>query len=198
LPQTPHPTLYTIGHSTHPTEEFVRLLRMHDITAVCDVRSAPYSRYNPQFNRETLVASLQEASITYVYLGGELGARVQDPACWEAGRVSYAKVAQADFFLAGLERVREGMRGYRVTLMCAEKDPLTCHRMMLVTRNLRGEDIAIRHIRADGSLETNVEAERRLLEAARLPRGTLFQGEAEMVEEAYERVGRKMAGMVKV
>ena len=189
--------MYTIGHSTHPTEEFVRLLRTHDITAVCDVRSAPYSRYNPQFNRETLAASLQEAGITYVYLGGELGARVQDPACWEGGRVSYAKVAQADFFLAGLERVREGMRGYRVTLMCAEKDPLTCHRMMLVTRNLRGEDIAIRHIRADGSLETNAEAERRLLEAARLPRGTLFQDEAEMVEEAYERVGQKMAGVVK-
>ena len=182
-------TLYTIGHSTHPVEEFVGLLRRHDITALGDVRSAPYSRYNPQFNKEVLAASLKQADIAYVYLGSELGARVQDPACWEEGRVSYAKVAQADFFRAGLRRVREGMASYRVTLMCAEKDPITCHRMMLVTRNLRREDLDIQHIRADGSLETNLQAERRLLEAARLPRGTLFQDEAEMVEEAYETRG---------
>lgn len=140
-----------------------------------------------------MATSLKEANITYVYLGRELGARVDDPAYWEAGRVSYAKVAQADFFRAGLERVRDGMRSYRVALMCAEKDPITCHRMMLVTRNQRSEDFDIQHIRADGSLETNEEAERRLVDAAGMARETLFQDEAEMMEAAYARVGKKMA-----
>ena len=118
---------------------------------------------------------------------------MHDPVFHDNGRVSYAKVAQADFFRAGLERVREGMKSYRVVLMCAERDPIICHRFMLVTRNLRGEDFDIVHIRADGLLETNEEAERRLLEAARLPRGTLFDDEAAMIEASYERMGKGMA-----
>jgi len=187
------PALFTIGHSTHPTEDFLALLHQHGITALCDVRSAPYSRYNPQFKKEPLAASLKEADVAYVYLGRELGAHVHDPAFHENGRVSYAKVARADFFRAGLERVREGMKSYRVALMCAERDPIVCHRFMLVTRNLRGEGFAIVHVCADGSLETNEDAERRLLEAARLPRGTLFDDEAAMIEAAYERMGKGMA-----
>ena len=227
------PVLFTIGHSTHPIEEFIALLRRHDITAVCDVRSAPYSRFNPQFRREALAASLKDAGIAYVYLGRELGARVEDPALLEDGRVSFAKVARSDLFRAGMERVGEGMRAYRVALMCAERDPIQCHRMILVTRDARrwfnvearaipaepgsvrgsgvsavdpgaghepclaaadaGGSLTIAHIRADGSLESNEEAERRLLEAAGLPAGTLFEAEAAMIEEAYERVGRAMA-----
>lgn len=188
------PTLYTIGHSTHPIEEFVRLLRAHDISALGDVRSAPYSRHNPQFKKEALADSLKEAGIAYVYLGRELGAMVEDPACHDDGRVSYAKVARTELFRSGLQRVREGMEaGYRVALMCAERDPITCHRMMLVTRNLRNEDFDIAHIRADGSLESNEEAERRLLEASGLPAATLFENKNALIEAAYESIGRKMA-----
>ncbi|MGD8330536.1 MAG: DUF488 domain-containing protein [Acidobacteriota bacterium] len=186
-------TLYTIGHSTHPTEEFVRLLRGHGITAVADVRSAPYSRYNPQFRKETLAASLKAAGVAYVYLGRELGARVEDPACHVDGRVSYRKVAQTELFRSGLQRVRDGMRNYRVALMCAERDPITCHRMMLVTRNLRKEEFAIAHIRADSTLESNAEAEHRLLDAAGLPAATLFENQNALIEAAYEHVGRRMS-----
>jgi len=193
LSETECSILFTIGHSTHPTEDFLRLLHQHRITALCDVRSAPYSRYNPQFNKETLAAVLDEAGIAYVYLGRELGAMVEDPSCWENGRVSYPKVAETELFRAGLDRLREGMRRYRITLMCAERDPISCHRMMLVTRNLRHEELDIQHIRADGTLEPNAAAERRLLEAAGLSPGTLFQDEAEMVEEAYLKVGKRNA-----
>lgn len=185
--------LYTIGHSTHPTEEFVRLLRAHEITAVADVRSAPYSRYNPQFKKEALAASLKQAGIAYVFLGRELGAMVEDPACHVDGRVSYRKVAQTERFRSGLQRVRDGMANYRIALMCAERDPITCHRMMLVTRNLRDEDLAIAHIRADGTLESNEEAEERLLHAAGLPAASLFENQRALIEAAYEHVGRKMS-----
>lgn len=186
-------TLYTIGHSTHPIDVFVRLLQGHGITAVADVRSAPYSRHNPQFKREALAASLKTSGIAYVYLGRELGARVEDPACHVDGRVSYAKVAQTERFLSGLQRVRDGMDGYRIALMCAERDPITCHRMMLVTRNLRDEPFAIAHIRADGSLESNADAEKRLIREVGLPSASLFENEAALVEAAYEHTGRTMS-----
>lgn len=187
--------LYTIGHSTHPIEEFLRLLRLHGISALGDVRSQPYSRHNPQFNRETLAASLRAADIAYVDLGQQLGARVEDPACRVDGHVSFDRVARADFFLEGLARVRRGMRQFRLALMCAEADPTTCHRMLLVTRNLRAPDLEILHILADGALETNADAERRLLKTLRMPAASLFQDESETVEEAYERAGRRMTGL---
>ena len=129
-------TVFTIGHSTHPQERFVSLLCQHGITALCDVRSTPYSRVNPQFNREGLRESLRACGITYVFLGKELGARSADPTCYEYGKVKYDRLAVTDLFRQGLDRVREGTRTYRVALMCAEKEPLECHRTILVARHL--------------------------------------------------------------
>ena len=121
--------IHTIGHSNHPIERFVGLLLPHGITAVADVRSTPYSRFNPQFRREKLQASLADASIQYVFLGEELGARSSDPACYDAsGRVSYAKLAQTPLFRKGIERLKGGMTQFRISIMCAEREPLDCHR----------------------------------------------------------------------
>src|ERR1700730_12916411 len=103
--------IYTIGHSKHPIERFVALLQQHGIDALADVRSTPYSRFNPQFNREKLQASLAAAGIRYVFLGEELGARSKDASCYdEEGRVSYAKLAQTAPFRAGIERLLTGMQ----------------------------------------------------------------------------------------
>ena len=82
-----HNLIYTIGHSTHTSEAFLELLRKHNVTAVADVRSAPFSRFNPQFNKDALQGTLGEHGIKYVFLGRELGARSDDPACYENGRV---------------------------------------------------------------------------------------------------------------
>ena len=97
--------LYTIGHSTHPLVKFVELLNLHEIKAVCDVRSSPYSRYNPQFNRETIQAELKKHGIAYVYLGKELGPRSDDPGCYENGKVQYDRLAKTDLFQRGIKRV---------------------------------------------------------------------------------------------
>lgn len=189
--------LFTIGHSNHASEEFVHLLKQHEITAVCDVRSQPYSRYNPQFNRETLAGELKRAGIEHVFLGDQLGARVDDPSCHREGRVDYEKVAETEFFKDGLDRVRQGMCRYRVVLMCAEKDPITCHRMMLVSRYLRHESFDIHHIQADGSVETNQEAEGRLLAKRKMPDETLFHNKDQQLEEAYARQGRQIALLIR-
>src|SRR5437773_2453789 len=115
--------VFTIGHSAHDLEHFTALLVRHNVTAVADVRSMPYSRVNPQFNRETLKQHLLRAGIAYVFLGKELGARSEDPSCYVNGKVQYGLLAETDLFRKGLDRVCVGMHKYRLALMCAEKDP---------------------------------------------------------------------------
>ncbi|MDG7000357.1 MAG: DUF488 domain-containing protein, partial [Nitrososphaerota archaeon] len=141
--------LYTIGHSTLRVEDFIRLLRLHDITALADVRSQPYSRANPQFNREALQLSLQESGIKYVFLGPELGARSEDESCFDEGKVQYERLSKTALFQSGLERVKKGMQDYRIALMCAEKDPLDCHRTILISRCLEELGVNVQHIHSD-------------------------------------------------
>jgi len=186
-------TVFTIGHSTHTTEEFLALLERHAVTAVCDVRSRPYSRFNPQFNRENLIKDLKTKHIAYVYLGRELGPRSDDPDCYIDNRVQYDRIAGTQLFQKGLKRVKEGMKKYRIALMCAEKDPIVCHRTILVCRHLRGSDVEIQHIREDGLLESNKDAEKRLMRLLKVPAATLFESPEELVEKAYDLQSRKIA-----
>jgi len=187
--------VYTIGHSNHPIEKFIDLLRPHGITAIADVRSAPYSRYHPQFNRESLEALLKKAGIAYVFLGEELGARPKDPACYDNGRVDFGHLAASEKFRRGLDRVITGSRKYRLALMCAEKEPLDCHRTILVCRHLRERGVNIKHILADGSIEDHRQTESRLLKATGLE-PTLFAAgsdESQALEQAYARRAEEIA-----
>ena len=154
--------IYTIGHSTHQIEKFVSLLQQHGINAIADVRSVPYSRRNPQYNREALNEKLREQGIAYVYLGKELGGRSDDPGCYENGRVSYRLLAKTPLFRSGIERLRDGSTRNRVALMCAEKDPLNCHRTILVARELVEAGMDIGHILDNGHLETHDMTMKRL------------------------------------
>jgi len=185
--------IYTIGHSTHPLDEFIGLLKTHGITAVADVRSDPYSRYNPQFNRENLQPELKRHGIAYVFLGKELGPRNDDPACYENGKVSYGRLARTALFQEGLNRVRQGMASYRIALMCSEKDPISCHRAILVCRHLPSDGIQIRHILEDGSVEENDSLIQRLMGLLKLSDKDLFTTPEEMVERAYDIQGEKIA-----
>jgi uncharacterized protein (DUF488 family) len=185
--------LFTIGHSTHPTEKFLELLGLHEITAVCDVRSSPYSRYNPQYNRSNLEETLRACGIRYVFLGRELGARSEDPNCYQDGKVVYQKVAETPLFLEGLRRVRKGIQTQRVALMCAEKDPLTCHRCILICRHLRTPEVDISHILDSGALEKHCDTELRLLDTLGIAYPNLFEETEELIERAYDIQGRKIA-----
>jgi uncharacterized protein (DUF488 family) len=185
--------LYTIGHSTHAIGKLIELLQAHGITAVCDVRSSPFSRLNPQFNQEALQRALKAAGISYGFLGKQLGARPVDPSYYVDGRASYALMAAGPAFQDGIRRLRQGMEQHRVALLCAEKDPLTCHRTILVCRNLRGLGLGIDHILEDASLESHAEAELRLLDMVRLERCNLFEDTAALVERAYDLQGQKIA-----
>lgn len=186
--------VFTVGHSTHPQGCFIDLLRQHGVTALCDVRSKPFSRMNPQFNRDELEQVLLALGITYRFLGKELGARSDDPACYEGGRVQYARLAQTELFRNGLTRVLRGMKeGLRIALMCAEKEPLECHRTILVARHLASLGVQIEHIHADGHLESHDAALTRLTRMFNLPELDLFHSREELLDEAYRRQGERIA-----
>jgi uncharacterized protein (DUF488 family) len=157
------------------------------------VRSTPYSRRNPQFNSKPLAAALEAKAIAYVSLGKELGARSEDPACYEAGRVQYRRLAQTDLFSQGIERVLAGAQRYRVALMCAEKEPLDCHRTLLVSRALEAHGASITHILADGSVESNHDTMLRLVKKTRLAKDDLFADRAQLIDEACAIHEQKIA-----
>lgn len=185
--------LFTVGHSDHTSSRFSALLGKHEIDVIIDVRSQPYSRLRPQFNRETLTASLSNEGIAYVYLGRELGARRVEHESYQDRQARYDLIRRLPAFRNGLMRLRQQVVGHRPCLLCAEKDPITCHRTVLVCRQLRGEPIEIRHIRADGSIETTAQVEDRLIEAVGLPPAHLFLSREELVEQAYELQSERIA-----
>ena len=155
-------TLFTIGHSSHTIEAFIGLLQRHGITVVADVRSAPYSRYHSQFNKDPIAAALREQGIKYMFFGKELGARVDDPSCYVDGRVVYARLAARAEFKQAITRLIKGAQDYRIALMCAEKQPLDCHRTILVSEALVHAECNIMHILADGALERHQDTLKQL------------------------------------
>lgn len=185
--------LFTIGHSTHEPSEFVRLLRMHGITAVGDVRSSPFSQRLPQFNRPVLATLLKKEGIRYVFLGDDLGARRSERDCYVDGQARYELIARTAAFAEGIRRVLEGVQKFRLALMCSEKDPLTCHRTILVCRELRRHRVKISHILVDGSLEAHEALEERLRVEMKLNQPSLFESAEELLEQAYEKQGSRIA-----
>lgn len=185
--------LFTIGHSTHDMGAFAQLLMQHGVTAVADVRSVPASRFSPQFNREPLRRALAEAGVAYVFLGKELGARTDDPGCYEAGKVQYGRLAGTAAFRSGIGRLLEGADREVIAIMCTEKDPLDCHRTLLVARQLVDRGARIDHIHADGRIESHAEAMVRLRGVHAMGQDELFRNEDEVLAEALARQESRIA-----
>jgi hypothetical protein len=194
--QAAKPMLYTVGHSHRELDELIDALRRHQVTAVADVRSQPFSRLRPQFNQGTLQAAVRDARIAYVFLGEHLGARRQEPECYVSGKARYDRIAHLPLFRRGIDRVRQGIaRGHRLALLCAELDPLVCHRAILVCRELRraGETAEFMHIVADGALEPHAEMESRLLALTGRDRHDLFRTREELLDEAFDEQAERIA-----
>ena len=156
--------IYTIGHSRHNIEKFIELLKRNDINCICDVRSMPYSKYAEQFNQNNLKDELKKNSIEYLFFGDEFGARRKEPDLYTNGKVDFEKVAHDAKFINGIKRIEKGIRkGYKIALMCAEKDPIECHRTILVARNLDLNGFEVNHILDDGSIINQKEIDQRLL-----------------------------------
>jgi uncharacterized protein (DUF488 family) len=187
--------LYTIGHSNHKIEDFIALLNRYEVTCIADVRSAPYSRYCPQFNKDALATALQSTGITYMFLGRELGARSDAFSCYERGCVNFQHIAETEEFKGGLQRLIAATSEHQVALMCAEKEPLECHRSILICRHLKEHNLCIRHILQDGRVEDHLDTERRLVKMLKIE-PTLFEPsntERDIIEQAYDRQAQKIS-----
>ena len=206
---------FTIGHSNHAIETFIELLHQHQVTALADVRSSPYSRRFPQFNQSALKAALKTANIAYVPLGDNLGARPRDRNCYVDGMARYDLIAATEAFKIGLNRLIQGSQKYQISLMCAEQDPIVCHRAILICPHLKNAGLEIHHIHKNGDLETNEDLENRVLKQNNLyksladlqnpvkqlslfdlqPAQTLEEplSRAELVEKAYQLQSEKVA-----
>ena len=152
MPETT--TIYTIGHSTHPVAAFITLLRQHDIETLVDVRSQPYSRWNPQFNRESLATALEEAGVRYLHMGRSLGGRPEQADLYEPGseRPDYERQRETPLYKEGLQQLRQIARESRTAMMCSEGEPDECHRKLLITVDLLADEEAVQHILPDGRL----------------------------------------------
>jgi uncharacterized protein (DUF488 family) len=185
--------VYTVGHSNHEIAAFLELLRRQGIAAIGDVRSQPYSRYVPQYSQGPLKAALIEAGIAYLFLGDKLGARSDNPACYEHGKVQFDRLAQEPGFLEGIAQVIDHKDRQCLALLCAEKDPIECHRGLLVARKLHESGVAVSHILADGTLETHEALETRLLKLCKLPPGDMFTSREDFLADAYTLQGHRIA-----
>lgn len=186
-------TIYTIGYSSFSIERFIDVLKKYKITALVDVRSHPYSRFKPEFNLDNLKKELLKHNIAYVFLGEECGARVNDPTCYIDGKVNYDLVARTKKFKKGLTRIKKGMKKYTIVLMCAEKDPVVCHRTILISRHLQLLGILIKHILSDGTVEDHTVTEKRLLKLFKLDSPNLFFSKEQLLNNAYSLQGEKIA-----
>jgi hypothetical protein len=195
--------LVSVGHSNHDWPAFTALLHRAGVTAVADVRSSPYSGRYPYFNRQPLSHGLRDEGIDYVFLGDLLGGRPSQLSLYDDdGRVNYERVRQSEAFQHGLEQLIRGLNGNTVAFLCSEEDPLDCHRGLMIAPALSERGFAPRHLRKDGSLETNEEMERRLLRDTGVGAGLLDglfaamlseEDRRSLLAEAYRRRARRKA-----
>lgn len=185
--------LFTIGYSNFKRDEFIKLLKKYHIEAIADVRSHPFSKFNPDFNRDFLKSKLGKNDIKYVFLGDELGARRVETDCYVNGKVSYPLVVKTSSFKRGISRLLSGIEKMRIVLLCAEKDPINCHRFILICHNIKNQVRNINHILRSGDVERNLETENRLLKLCKLNNLELFRSDENILEEAYQRQGENIA-----
>lgn len=168
-------TIYSVGHSNHDLEKLIQLLKLNGIEVVADVRTSPFSKYSPHFNRATLSRELRTVDIGYVFLGKELGGRPDGDEYYDdEGHVRYDRLSKSDLFQAGLTRLLKGASEHRVAMICSEADPAQCHRHLLIARVLETQGVSVTHIESDGSLiDYSGVAERTPIQRS------LFDGEEE-------------------
>ncbi len=152
------PVLWSLGHSNITIDEFIDLVRFHDINVIADVRSIPFSKYTPHFNQEMLKRFLESAGIQYQFMGETLGGRPPEPEMYDPqGHVLYSELAHNFRFQSGIEQLCIWAETLRIAMMCSEESPEKCHRRLLISRVLRSQGVETRHIRGDRSIQSDAQ-----------------------------------------
>jgi uncharacterized protein (DUF488 family) len=185
--------LFSIGHSNIAAERFIGMLRGAGVDAVADVRSMPFSRRFPWFSGKSLAARLQEQDMLYLAFGDSLGGRPREADLYCDGIADYEAMTKRDEFRIGLDRLLGFAERHRLCLMCAEREPLDCHRCLLVARSLAERGLVVGHILHDGTVESHPATEARLLASGGADDDLFVTGQSERLAAAYRRRARAVA-----
>ncbi len=185
--------LYSIGHSNHRAEHIIWLLKLHGIQTVVDVRSVPFSRHNPQFSQKAFEENLHAHGLTYVFLGKELGGLRRERECYHNHQVDYERVATLPVFQEGLRKLVDLASRMKVAMLCAEQDPLSCHRTLLIGRHIQGFIGDVLHIFGNGNIETQAQLEERLLRDYAQHESDLFITQEDRLAEGYRKRAKEIA-----
>ena len=194
--------IYTIGHSNYTVERLIDMLRYYHIDCVVDIRGTPYSKYNVQFDKETIRETLTKEGFIYIYMAKELAAKRENKiSYYDEGYSDFERVVLEEEFKKGIERLKAGCeKGYRIALLGAMQDPIRCHRSILVGRALRDNGFHVRHILDDYSLGSQEDMEHALLEKYFKDRDQMTiesllgneKSEKEMIEEGYRLANKEI------
>ena len=184
--------LYTIGHSTYPIEHFLERIKKNNVQYVIDVRSIPYSKYASQYNSNVLKEALKRENIEYFHMGKAFGARQEDTNFYPNGYLDFELFRNSDIFIRGMKNIESGLEKYNIALMCTEKNPIDCHRAIMVGRGFELDGVDVKHILPDGSVMTQDELNSKLLDMFFPGRSQLSlfdlgneKSEEEYLKEAY-------------
>lgn len=179
--------LYTIGYAGFELDDFISVLKENSVGALVDVRSSPYSSFHEIYNQENLENNLKKNGIYYLFLGESLGARPKDRSLYTDNVVDFTKVKNSSPFIQGCHRIHDGLRKIAICMMCAEKDPITCHRTILVADAFRNyfPEAHIYHIQQDGKIETQHQIDRRIMVKYHLEQEDFFKSFSQRLRQAY-------------
>lgn len=192
--------IFTIGHSQHRKDYFLDMLRTYDINYIIDVRSIPFSKHAPNYNKDILKASLISNKINYAFMGEYFGARPKSVDLYsEKGYLDFNKVKNSKPFLIGVKNVLKGIElGNRIALMCTEKDPIECHRAILVANAFYERGIDVEHILSNKTLQNHNILNKRLIDIYFPERNQISffdnenLSEKECLIEAYKKQNEKI------
>lgn len=194
--------IYTIGHSNYAVEKLIHMLKHYNINCVVDIRGIPYSKYNIQYNKETIAETLKEEGFLYIYMAKEFAANRENKRSYnKEGYSDFEKVIIEIEFLNGIERLKKGCeKGYRIALLGAMQDPIRCHRSILVGRALSNEGFNVKHILDDYTVATQKMIEENLLNKFFGNRNQITidnllgvsLNEVEMVKEGYRLANKEI------
>ena len=194
--------IYTIGHSNYTVERLIDMLKHYNINCVVDIRGTPYSKYNIQFDKETIRYTLSKAGFIYIYMAKELAAkRINKQSYNEEGYSDFEKVIKENEFIEGIERLKNGCnKGYKIALLGAMQEPIRCHRSILVGRALRENGFNVKHILDNYSIASQEDIEQMLLDKYFSNRNQMTIDDLignslnreEMIEEGYRLANKEI------
>lgn len=194
--------IFAIGHSNYPYDKLIEMIKKYGINCVVDIRETPYSKYNTQYNRESLRENLKSSGFTYVYMGHEFGAKRQTKESYnDDGYADFEKVIKEELFLKGIERITKGLQmGYKIVLLGAMQEPIRCHRSIMLGKYLNEKGFDVKYIMHEGNIVNQDYIEEDLLNKYFSDRNQLSidsllgtdKSREEMIEEGYKLANKEI------